>query len=227
MKTNRDFKGIWIPKEIWENKNLSLQEKVFYVEIDSLNNENGCFASNDYFANFFDLSKKRVSMVIQELIKKSLITSEVLQENGNTRILKTIPENGVTLSPKTSIPLGIKRGDPIPENGEHNNTVNNKLNNTVIGSTPAEQARKFFTDLKEIERVEQELREKGIPNQIVSVEINKFISYWTEPTKSGKKQKWETQETFEIGRRLATWFRNFDKFTKNNSSRTRKVWTTQ
>jgi hypothetical protein len=36
---NRDFKGIWIPKEIWLSKDLTLQEKVFYVEIDSLDNE--------------------------------------------------------------------------------------------------------------------------------------------------------------------------------------------
>ena len=25
---NRDFKGVWIPKEIWENENLNLTEKV-------------------------------------------------------------------------------------------------------------------------------------------------------------------------------------------------------
>jgi len=36
----RDFKGIWIPKEIWLNENLTLQEKVFLVEIESLDNEN-------------------------------------------------------------------------------------------------------------------------------------------------------------------------------------------
>jgi len=35
----RNFKGIWIPKEIWLNEKLSLQEKVFLVEIASLDND--------------------------------------------------------------------------------------------------------------------------------------------------------------------------------------------
>ena len=42
----RGFKGIWIPKEIWESKEISMQEKVFLAEIHSLDNEQGCIASN-------------------------------------------------------------------------------------------------------------------------------------------------------------------------------------
>ena len=41
-KPSRDFKGIWIPKEIWESENLSIMEKVLFVEIHSLDNERGC-----------------------------------------------------------------------------------------------------------------------------------------------------------------------------------------
>ena len=51
MKENRDFKGVWIPKEIWLNTDLSIIEKVLLVEIDSLDNsDRGCFASNEYLA---------------------------------------------------------------------------------------------------------------------------------------------------------------------------------
>ena len=35
-KPERDFKGIWIPKEIWLSEQLSLVEKVLFVEIHSL-----------------------------------------------------------------------------------------------------------------------------------------------------------------------------------------------
>ena len=38
-KPSRDFKGIWIPKEIWESEQLSIMEKVLFVEIHSLDNE--------------------------------------------------------------------------------------------------------------------------------------------------------------------------------------------
>ena len=40
-KPTRDFKGIWIPKDIWLSKELSLMEKVLFVEIHSLDNERG------------------------------------------------------------------------------------------------------------------------------------------------------------------------------------------
>ena len=70
---NRDFKGIWIPKEIWLNKELKLIEKCFLVEIDSLDNDDGCFASNGYFAEFFGISKGRCSQIIKSLEEKKMI----------------------------------------------------------------------------------------------------------------------------------------------------------
>ena len=69
---NRDFKGIWIPREIWVSKELSMQEKVFLAEIHSLDNELGCIASNAYFAEFFQLSKSSVSRIISSLVSKEM-----------------------------------------------------------------------------------------------------------------------------------------------------------
>ena len=88
-KLGRNFKGIWIPKEIWLSENLTLQEKVFLVEIESLDNEKGCYANNGYFAKFFGLSKTRVSLIIKSLIQKGVVKSKILPELGNKRILKT------------------------------------------------------------------------------------------------------------------------------------------
>ncbi len=112
MKEKRKFKGIWIPAEVWESKKLTLQEKVFLVEIDSLDNDKGCFANNNYFAKFFGLSTTRVSLVINNLISKGFVHSTILQSEGNKRILKT------SLT---------KVNNPIPQKLKHNNTVNNTL----------------------------------------------------------------------------------------------------
>lgn len=71
---SRDFKGIWIPREIWVSKELTMQEKVFLAEIHSLDNELGCIASNAYFADFFNLSKSSVSRVISSLCDKGYCT---------------------------------------------------------------------------------------------------------------------------------------------------------
>ncbi len=74
MGNERQFKGVWIPKEIWINDNLNLQEKCFLTEINSLNNEErGCFALNEHFAEFFNLSKNRCSEVIKSLQDKGYI----------------------------------------------------------------------------------------------------------------------------------------------------------
>jgi len=73
METNRNFKGVWIDKSIWENQGLTWMEKLFLVEIHSLDNENGCFASNNYFANLFNLSKGRCSQIINSLKEKNYI----------------------------------------------------------------------------------------------------------------------------------------------------------
>lgn len=86
----RDFKGIWIPKELWLLKDLSLIEKVMLIEIASLDNENGCYASNDYFADFFNLSKDRVSKIINNLVKRGFITSELIYRKGTYIVEKRI-----------------------------------------------------------------------------------------------------------------------------------------
>lgn len=73
--SNRGFKGVWIPSYIWLDENLTTQEMLFLVEIDSLDiSDKGCYASNKHFADFFGLSKSRVSEVINSLSNKRYIS---------------------------------------------------------------------------------------------------------------------------------------------------------
>lgn len=68
MSNERAFRGVWIPADIWTNRDLSLQEKVMLIEIDSLQHpERGCFKTNAKLAEFFGLSPSRVSRVISKL----------------------------------------------------------------------------------------------------------------------------------------------------------------
>lgn len=84
---NRDFKGVWIDKSIWLDKNLSATEKVILAEIDSLNNENGCYASNSYFAEFCQCSEKTVSRAITKLIQLGYVIRKSF--DGRSRVLET------------------------------------------------------------------------------------------------------------------------------------------
>lgn len=59
-------------------------EKVLFVEIHSLDNERGCFASNAYFAEFFGVSDRQIRNVISALKSKGFITVSVQNKNERT-----------------------------------------------------------------------------------------------------------------------------------------------
>lgn len=84
-KPGRDFKGIWISKEIWLSSTLSLMEKVLFVEIHSLDNERGCYASNRYFAEFFGVSDRQIRTHLASLKAKGFIT--IIIRNRNERVM--------------------------------------------------------------------------------------------------------------------------------------------
>lgn len=70
----KEFKGIWIPKELWFLDDLNLTEKVLLSVINSLTDADaGCFANNEYFAKLLGLSKGRISKIINTLVKKGYL----------------------------------------------------------------------------------------------------------------------------------------------------------
>ena len=90
--TERAFQGIWIPAEIWLCNDLNVMEKLFLVEITSLDNKNGCYASNAHFSEFFGVGKARCTQIIKSLEAKELITI-TLHKKGKLvqkRVLKRI-----------------------------------------------------------------------------------------------------------------------------------------
>ena len=85
----REFKGVWIPKEIWLDDNLTWSEKMLLVEIDSLSTlEKGCIATNEYLSNFFNLSKDRISKLISSLKAKGYIEVKLIYNGDTKQIIK-------------------------------------------------------------------------------------------------------------------------------------------
>jgi hypothetical protein len=87
-KPSRDFKGIWIPKEIWKSNQLSIMEKVLFVEIHSLDNERGCYASNRYFSEFFGISERQIQTYIAGLKTKGFVTVTI--QNRYERVIRAV-----------------------------------------------------------------------------------------------------------------------------------------
>lgn len=88
MEDEYGFKGVWIPKEIWLDMRLSAVDKVIFAIIDGLDkNGQGCFASNQYIADFCQCSERKVTDSISKLTKFGLV--EVAKFDGRSRILKS------------------------------------------------------------------------------------------------------------------------------------------
>lgn len=86
--TERDFKGVWIPKEVWLDKRLNMLEKGILAEIDSLDMaDRGCFASNKHIAEFCGCSETKVSTAVSKLISLGYIY--VQKFDGRQRELKS------------------------------------------------------------------------------------------------------------------------------------------
>ena len=139
----RDFKGVWIPKEIWLNEELGWSEKILLVEIDSLSKNGECFASNEYFAKFMGCHKKHISRLVSNLAEKGLITVDLIYKPDSKQIDKRIihvptrNKNVPTPPQKGSDPRN--ENVPTPRNKKvedintsFNNTINNTINNKKL-----------------------------------------------------------------------------------------------
>ena len=54
--TSQTMEGLWIDLDILTDSNLSLQEKFTLAIIRALDKNNGCFASNKYFAQLLQVA---------------------------------------------------------------------------------------------------------------------------------------------------------------------------
>lgn len=135
----RNFKGVWITKEIWLHKELNAIEKILLTEISSLDNDKGCYASNRYFADFFQIGTRQVSRYVSSLRDKNFIS--VIVENKTERTIKVIKNRVPTTEvskvlPTTEVSMGgtTEVSKEVRPKCLHNNTISNKETNTLIGA---------------------------------------------------------------------------------------------
>lgn len=109
------------------------------------------------------------------------------------------------------------------------------LSENEIKRTPKEKAKLFFEGVRDLENkqdvpwLKDMLTAIAEGNQnmkkgIIWQEIKAFTDYWTELTHNGVKQHWECQKTFEVEKRLKTWFSRsgFKSFTASTNARSGK-----
>lgn len=155
------------------------------------------------------LSKKKplLSKPITKVIKSdNKLLSEVRDTIDNIQVIDNIQktENAPSILTKTFFKgvqdLRRSQNDKIP-----------------VGSEEGKITQKFLKELQE--------KYPEAPKNVIWGEIQKFERYWTEKNKTGKKELWEMQKTFEVDRRLVTWFgrvKGFN-FTNNNTKPNKQI----
>ncbi len=87
-QNERQVKGIWIPIEIWKDKNLTWNEKILFLEIDSYTSKDkDCYFSNEYISELLGISITNASKTISSLIEKGYIVKTKF--DGRKRYVKS------------------------------------------------------------------------------------------------------------------------------------------
>ena len=139
----RPFKGVWIPAHIWLDENLNITEKCLLAEIDSLSHINGCFASNQHFAEFLGLSKERARKLISQLKDKGYLEIELIRKEGSCEVDKRIIK---LIGYGQKQPEGQIRPSGVVESDHCSNTDNNTNNNTVSNKKERKSKSKSYDE---------------------------------------------------------------------------------
>ena len=166
--------------------------KVLLAKKYVLNFENKVLVIRDWKVNNFIRPDRYTPTIYLEYLKRLELTNSN-QYQLTSGIPEDIPKVGIG---KDRLELGKDR-----------------LGKDSVGEkTPSQKANDFFKNIELQEEVVIFLKDKGINEEICRREINKFVSYWTELNKSGTKQRWNLEKTFEIDKRLTTWFNRIKEF---------------
>jgi hypothetical protein len=133
--------------------------------------------------------------------------------NISKDILENMVRYGYPMDTLSHLNLNLNLNSNLNTNLNTNLDMNNKCIQNVYKKeiTPVEEARLFFDNPEET--IKEFISKTGMSEELLTKEVNKFIFYWTEKNKSGTKQRWEQQNTFEVKKRLAVWLSKIGNFT--------------
>jgi biotin operon repressor len=117
MEQERLVKGLWIPIEIWKDTNLSWNEKILFLEIDSFTSaDKDCYISNEYIAQLLGVSETRANKILSSLISKGYVIKTSF--DGRKRYVKS----ALSLTTRQGCPFGQGR---VEQNDNILNTITN------------------------------------------------------------------------------------------------------
>jgi DnaD/phage-associated family protein len=148
MEENKRSYFAVVPANVRYDKELSANAKLLYGEITALCNEKGyCWATNEYFAKLYNVSKQAISTWIRKLKENGYINVEIVYREGTKEILhRYIKIFEHPIKENFNTPIKENFNTPIKENFKDNNTyINNTYNNNTTNNAAADVV-KYFED---------------------------------------------------------------------------------
>lgn len=159
MKEQPNYYAV-IPADVRYDKDITPNAKLLYGEITALANKEGkCWATNNYFAELYNVSTVSISKWINQLVRLGYLTTSIKYKKDTKQIEARYIRIVNTPLRKVKDPIKEKFKGGIKEKFKENNTSNN---NTSIISTNVEAKAENKTYGKK--------------------EINDLFSYWQETT---------------------------------------------
>ena len=88
----RQFKGVWIPAELYLDKAITWTQKIILLEVDSFSkNKLECFVSNEHLANLIGISESGIEKAIRGLVEMNRLERKRQVINGANRRLMRLP----------------------------------------------------------------------------------------------------------------------------------------
>ena len=156
------IKGIWIPQEIWNLKELTWTEILLLAKVESFEKQciEGCFATNEHFANYLRVTKESASRLINKLVKENYLISKVVYKEGTKQIQKRklsinrnfislkISKSGEQVSAEMLCPFNTDVVQPLYTDAKDNNKyINNKINNNIYAQNFSEEKKEHKNKL--------------------------------------------------------------------------------
>ena len=182
-----------IPANVRYDNDLTPNAKLLYGEITALCNEKGyCWASNNYFAELYKVSKKSISKWINQLMQKGYIKSQIIYKEGS----KSIEERRLYIS----TPMEEKFHTPMEEKVKDNNTyINNTNNNAVISLDVIDNIWKLYPNKKDKAKAYKYIKRILTKEKISAEELERAVKRYAKEKENTDKQYIKHGSTFFNG----------------------------
>lgn len=181
----RDFKGIWIPREIWECKELNEFDIVLLSEINSLSKlEKGCIAGDEYFMTFMSRGRESSSSAMRLKVQRSL------KKMRDLNFIKTVSNANRLRELRTCLDFSCIKFDTVavsnlkqdlyqnPSKPDiKNDTDINTKNNPVTMNIPFDWPINDFLKLWDSFMSVRQKKKKPVVNSAVKLLIDDLIKF--------------------------------------------------